>query len=69
MEDKHIIEAQQRVIDEDPSLRLHAIAADVALSHFRATLARLVAEEQVQAAARPVVDAEPVRPHEMLLRF
>jgi phenylpropionate dioxygenase-like ring-hydroxylating dioxygenase large terminal subunit len=69
MEDKHIIEAQQRVIDEDPAFRMQAIAADAALSHFRLTLSRLVAEEQAARAAQAPVAAEPLRPHEMLLRF
>jgi phenylpropionate dioxygenase-like ring-hydroxylating dioxygenase large terminal subunit len=69
MEDKHIIEAQQRVIDEDPQFRMQAIAADAALSHFRMTLAKRVAEEQAQDAQRAPAEREPVRPHEMLLRF
>lgn len=69
MEDKHIIEAQQRVIDEDPHFRMQAIASDAALSHFRMTLAKRVAEEQATEAAKPPPEKEPVRPHEMLLRF
>jgi vanillate O-demethylase monooxygenase subunit len=69
MEDKHIIEAQQRVLDEDPQFRMQAIAADAALSHFRLTLSKLVEAERAAEAARPREDAAPLRPHELLLRF
>jgi vanillate O-demethylase monooxygenase subunit len=51
LEDKAIIEAQQKVLDADPSFRLLAIAADAPLSHFRWTLTKLIAEEQKAAAA------------------
>ena len=69
MEDKHIIEAQQKMLDEDRDFRMQAIAADAALSHFRLTLSKRVAAEQAEEAARAPAEREPVRPLEMLLRF
>jgi vanillate O-demethylase monooxygenase subunit len=69
MEDKHIIEHQQYVIDTDANFRMQAIAADAALSHFRLTLSKKIAAEQQEEAARVPAEKEPVRPHEMLLRF
>jgi vanillate O-demethylase monooxygenase subunit len=69
MEDKHIIEAQQKLLDEDADFRMQAIAADAALSHFRLTLSKLVAAERAEEAARVPAEREPVRPHELLLRF
>jgi vanillate O-demethylase monooxygenase subunit len=69
MEDKHIIEHQQHVIDTDPDYRMQAIAADAALSHFRLTLAKLIEAERAEEAARIPPEKEPVRPHELLLRF
>ena len=63
MEDKHLIEAQQKVIDADPTFELQAVAADAALSHFRMTFAKIVAQEQAdmatQQAAAPVVVRKP----------
>ena len=55
MEDKHIIEAQQRVMDEDPDFKLLAVVADAPLSHFRRTLDQLIAQGAGRAgrAARP----------------
>jgi hypothetical protein len=50
MEDKAIIEAQQKLFDVDPDTKLLAIAADAPLSHFRWTLNKMIAEEQAQAA-------------------
>ena len=50
-EDKAIIEGQQQVLDADPGFRMHAIAADAPLAHFRRTLDRLIAAEQQQAVA------------------
>ena len=35
MEDKHIIEARQRVMDEDADFKLLAVIADAPLAHFR----------------------------------
>jgi vanillate O-demethylase monooxygenase subunit len=49
-EDKAFIEAQQKLFDADPDTKLLAIAADAALSHFRWTLAKMIAEEQAQTA-------------------
>jgi vanillate O-demethylase monooxygenase subunit len=69
MEDKHIIEHQQYVIDTDANFRMQAIAADAALSHFRLTLSKKIAAEQQEEAERVPAEKEPVRPHEMLLRF
>src|SRR4051812_45442125 len=69
MEDKHIIEHQQHVIDTDAGYRMQAIASDAALSHFRLTLSKLVAAEQEAEAARAPAEKEPLRPHELLLRF
>jgi vanillate O-demethylase monooxygenase subunit len=56
MEDKHIIEAQQKAMDEDPDFKLLAVIADAPLAHFRRTLDGLIAKEQAmkitaQAAA------------------
>ena len=47
MEDKHIIEAQQRAMDEDPDFKLLAVVADAPLAHFRRVLERLILEEGV----------------------
>ena len=66
MEDKHLIEAQQVVIDSDPEFELQAIASDAALSHFRRTFAALLAQEQAERATQQV--AAPVaiaRPHQV----
>ena len=66
MEDKHLIEAQQVVIDADPQFELQAIASDAALSHFRRTLSELVAREQAEAATQPVAAPVTVRkPHQI----
>jgi phenylpropionate dioxygenase-like ring-hydroxylating dioxygenase large terminal subunit len=51
MEDKHIIEAQQKMLDADPSFKLIAVAADVALSHFRYVMDKLIREEQAGVSA------------------
>ena len=45
------IEGQQQMLDADPGFRMHAIAADAPLAHFRRTLDKLIAAEQQQAAA------------------
>ncbi|MCZ4316173.1 aromatic ring-hydroxylating dioxygenase subunit alpha [Comamonadaceae bacterium G21597-S1] len=52
MEDKHIIEAQQQILDEDPEFKMLAVAADAPLSHFRWTLDKLIRQEQ--EGTRPV---------------
>jgi phenylpropionate dioxygenase-like ring-hydroxylating dioxygenase large terminal subunit len=49
-EDKAIIEAQQQTIDADPAFRMHAIAADAPLAHFRRLLAEKISAERAGAA-------------------
>jgi len=52
MEDKAIIEAQQKLFDRDPGTTLLAIAADAPLAHFRRVFGqRLAAERDAVAAA------------------
>lgn len=46
MEDKAIIEQQQRTLEADAAFRMNAIVADAPLVHFRRTLARIIAEER-----------------------
>jgi vanillate O-demethylase monooxygenase subunit len=56
MEDKEIIEEQQKMLDDDPEFKLVAVAADAALSHFRYTLGKMIEAEQagpVAASAMP----------------
>ena len=53
MEDKAIIERQQKTLDEDPSFQMLGIMADAPLAHFRRVLAKLIEAEQ-QAPANPV---------------
>jgi len=50
-EDKAIIEDQQRAFDADPSFRMHPIAADAPLAHFRRVLSQLIAHEREAALA------------------
>jgi phenylpropionate dioxygenase-like ring-hydroxylating dioxygenase large terminal subunit len=45
MEDKAIIERQQKTLDEDPGFQMIAILADGPLAHFRRVLERLIAAE------------------------
>ena len=45
-EDREMIEAQQRVIDENPGKAMMGIAADAALQRARRMLDQLVAAEQ-----------------------
>ena len=56
MEDKEIIERQQRTLDEDPSFQMLGILADAPLAHFRRVLGRLIDAEQVGVVNR---SAEP----------
>lgn len=51
LEDKAIIEDQQRVLDADPAFVMHPIAADGALVHFRRTLSKLIDAERAGAQA------------------
>jgi len=53
MEDKEIIERQQRTLDEDPSFQMLAILADAPLAHFRRVLGRLIEAEQQGGAVQP----------------
>lgn len=46
MEDKAIIEQQQRTLEADAAFRMNAIVADAPLVRFRRTLARTIAEER-----------------------
>jgi phenylpropionate dioxygenase-like ring-hydroxylating dioxygenase large terminal subunit len=46
LEDKAIIEGQQRVLDADPEFKMHPIASDAALAHFRRTLDRMIEAER-----------------------
>ncbi|HVE54137.1 MAG TPA: aromatic ring-hydroxylating dioxygenase subunit alpha, partial [Ramlibacter sp.] len=65
MEDKHLIEAQQKVIDADPEFELQAVAADAALSHFRTTFAKLVAQEQAEQGTQQPAAAAVPKPHQV----
>jgi vanillate O-demethylase monooxygenase subunit len=51
MEDKAIIEAQQKLFDVDPDTKLLAIAADAALAHFRRVFEQRLAAERSEALA------------------
>jgi phenylpropionate dioxygenase-like ring-hydroxylating dioxygenase large terminal subunit len=50
MEDKAIIERQQKTFEEDPSFQPLAILADAPLAHFRRVLGKLIEAEQAEAA-------------------
>ena len=49
-EDRSIIEEQQKTFDADPDFKMHGIAADAPLAHFRWTLGRMIEEERWRAA-------------------
>ena len=51
MEDKAIIEAQQKLFDREPETTLLAIAADAPLAHFRRIFGQRLAAEHAQIAA------------------
>jgi len=51
MEDKAIIEAQQKLFDREPDTTLLAIAADAPLVHFRRVFGQRIAAEQGRVAA------------------
>ena len=51
MEDKAIIERQQKTLEEDPSFQMLAIIADAPLAHFRRVLSKLIEAEQTPTAA------------------
>ena len=63
-EDRCIIEAQQRVIDEHPESRMLSIRADTALTQVRRMLDKLLQEEAEESARSiPIVDrSETSRP-------
>jgi phenylpropionate dioxygenase-like ring-hydroxylating dioxygenase large terminal subunit len=58
MEDKEIIERQQKTLDEDASFQMLAILADAPLAHFRRVLGRLIDAERNDGAIQPT-DARP----------
>jgi vanillate O-demethylase monooxygenase subunit len=51
MEDKAIIEAQQKLFDREPDTTLLAIVADAPLAHFRRVFGQRLAAEQGRVAA------------------
>ena len=51
MEDKAIIERQQKTFEEDPSFQPLAILADAPLAHFRRVLDKLIEAEQAESRA------------------
>jgi phenylpropionate dioxygenase-like ring-hydroxylating dioxygenase large terminal subunit len=51
MEDKAIIERQQKTLDEDPGFQMLGILADAPLAHFRRLMSNLLDAEQAGAAA------------------
>ncbi len=53
MEDKAIIEAQQRTLDADPEFRMVPIASDGPLTHFRRVMDELIAAERAAPAGAP----------------
>ncbi len=66
MEDKAIIERQQKTFDEDPSFQPLAIMADAPLAHFRRVLEKLIAAEQTapaEPAPPPARTPEPSSAH------
>jgi vanillate O-demethylase monooxygenase subunit len=52
MEDKEIIERQQKTLDEDPSFQMLAILADAPLVHFPRVLGRLIEAERNERAGQ-----------------
>lgn len=52
MEDKEIIERQQRTLDEDPSFQMLGIQADAPLAHFRRVLGRLIDAERSEGSTQ-----------------
>ncbi len=45
LEDKFIIEGQQEMLAADPDFKMHGIASDAPLAHFRRTLSRMIEAE------------------------
>jgi vanillate O-demethylase monooxygenase subunit len=56
-EDKAIIEAQQVLLDRDPSFRMRTLEADVALTHFRQTLKKCISEENEGGPSSSITSA------------
>jgi phenylpropionate dioxygenase-like ring-hydroxylating dioxygenase large terminal subunit len=59
MEDKEIIERQQRTLDEDPGFQMLAILADAPLAHFRRVLDKLIEAEHAGAAGQTMPPRVP----------
>ena len=55
-EDKFIIEGQQEVLDADPDFKMHAIASDGPLAHFRRELQKAIDAER---GATPAAESSP----------
>ncbi|WP_435531148.1 hypothetical protein [Ramlibacter pallidus] len=53
------------MIDADPGFELQAVAADAALSHFRSTFGKLVAQEQAGPGAQPAAPVAARKPHQV----
>jgi vanillate O-demethylase monooxygenase subunit len=51
MEDKAIIERQQKTLDDDPNFQMLAIIADGPLAHFRRVLDKLIEAERAPVPA------------------
>ncbi len=51
LEDKFIIEGQQEVLDADPDFRMHGIASDAPLAHFRRILQKEIDAERAAPLA------------------
>ena len=65
MEDKHLIEAQQKVLDADPTFELQMVVADAALAHFRRTFDRCLAAERAAEATSKAAGIVPIHPQPM----
>src|SRR4051812_42735698 len=59
LEDKFIIEAQQKTLDADPEFKFHGIVADAPLAHFRRTLEKRIQDER-EIHHRPALQAARV---------
>ena len=62
LEDKAIIERQQKTLEEDPGFlpQMLAILSDAPLAHFRRALGKLIDAEQAPAAPAAVAPANAV---------
>ena len=65
MEDKAIIEAQQKAIDADPDFKMLNVVADGPLMHFRRTLDKLIADERAGDPERPAPARAAQEAHEL----